>query len=191
MVITGMLLMLTALLPDVAMLIALLALVATMTISTAIYSAVLFKKQLAAGTAEPIKPMKKSSILFTAVGVIAAACAFGVVMFTGDVTATCGDTALTVEATYWADATIPYVDIDAVEYRADGVPGKRVNGFGTPTQLLGNFVNDEFGAHTRYSYGGNLPCIVITVDDTKTVIGLETAEETEALYEALLENLPR
>lgn len=171
------------------MMIALLALVAAMAISIGVYSAVLFKKQLAAGTAEPLKPIKKTSILFTVVGVIAVACACGVSLFTGDVTASCGDTALTIEATYWADATIPYADIDAVEYRADGVPGKRVNGFGTPSQLLGSFVNDEFGAYTRYTYGGNHPCVVVTVDDVRTVIGLKTADDTKALYTELLAKL--
>ena len=191
MVIAGVLLMLTALLPEIAMLVTLLAIVAAMSISIGVYSAVLFKKQLAAGTVEPLKPMKKTSILFTVVGVIAVACACGVSLFTGDVTATCSETALTSEATYWADATIPYADIDAVEYRTDGVPGKRVNGFGTPSQLLGAFVNDEFGAYTRYTYGGDLPCIVVTTDGVRTVIGLKTAEDTEALYEALLEKLPQ
>lgn len=190
MMVVGVLIMLTALLPDVAMLVTLLVLVGVMVASITIYSAALYKKQLAAGTVEPLKPPKKGIIVFSLIGTLVVLGAVAAMLFTGDVTLTCGDTALTVEATYWADTTIPYTDIDSAEYR-DKVPGTRVGGFGTPSQLLGNFFNDEFGNYTRYTYGGDKPCIVLKVNDQTIVVGLESAEETKALYETLVGKLPQ
>lgn len=190
MMVVGALIMLTALLPEMAMIVALLVLVGAMVTAIAVYSAALFQKQLAAGTAEPLKATKKAPLAVTLIISVVVLCGAAVLMFTGDVTASCGDTALSIKATYWADAELPYADIDSIEYR-ESVPGSRVGGFGSPRQLLGNFANDEFGSYTRYTYGGDTPCIVLKTDGGTIVLGLETVEETKALYEALTEKLPK
>ena len=78
-----------------------------------------------------------------------------------------------------------FEEIDAVEYREEGVSGTRLVGFASPKLLLGTFQNDEFGTYTRYTYGGNPPCLVLTVDGKPIVIGTNDTQQLQELYEKI------
>ena len=187
-VICGGLMVLSALLPAklgvAVMLIGFIPMVA----SPMVYSWLYYKKQLARGDklkSMPPQLKKASRGAWIAVILILAGCT--VLLVTGDVEVTFGDTAFTVDATYHEALTVEYAAIDALEYRDDDVPGLRVGGFGSPRLLLGYFENDEFGTYTRYTYTNADSGIVITVGEKVLVISGKNPAETTAIYEALVQ----
>ena len=111
---------------------------------------------------------------------------FPILMFGGNIETTLGETSLKVHATFWEDLWLQYEDIDAAEYREQGVDGERIVGYGSGKLLLGTFQNDEFGMYTRYTYGGDAPCIVLTVGARKIVLGAEDEQQLKAIYERIL-----
>ncbi len=148
-----------------------------------VYSYVIFRKK---GGKLPSASEKKSpyiilSIVLTAVILVAVA----VLMFTGDVKAECEES-LSIQATYWEDIEVDYDRIDGVEYRDTFDGGERTNGFGGPRVLYGTFRNEEFGYYTRYTYTKDNGFVIIDVDGKMLVVGLESKEQTKALYEELL-----
>ena len=94
-----------------------------------------------------------------------------ILMFTGNIEVKCEDTALTIDATYWLDV------------------GVRTSGFGSPRLSMGLFQNDEFGSYTLYSYTGAKEHIVLTSGEKTLVIGMSDTDETQAIYEALIEKV--
>lgn len=154
-----------------------------------IYSYCYYKKQVKEGTAniKPYVPAKqqKAALITTAIVVPLILIGVGILMFTGKVEVSCGEEAITIEATYWADMTVAYEDIDAVELR-EQVPGTRVYGYGSAKLQLGSFENEEFGLYTRYTYGGDKACIVLTVDEETIVFSGENDTQTRTLYEELV-----
>lgn len=149
-----------------------------------VYSYVIFKKKggTLAKASERKSPFIILSIVLSAV-VLAAA---GVVMFTGSVYAECAEDSLSVKATYWEKIRVDYDMIDSVEYRDSFDGGERTSGFGSAKLLCGTFRNEEFGYYTRYTETGNKGFVVMDVDGKKLVIGLESKEQTKALYEEIL-----
>ena len=165
-----------------------------------IYSYLFYKKQLAEGkiTKESIasaygelvknpKAAKTASIIAVVVLVIF----LPILMFSGKIEAVAGETALTVEATFWDDLSLNYEEIDAVEYFADGMDGERIGGFGSAKLLLGNFKNDTLGMYTRYTYTGDKACILLKSGDRNIVIGLENNAKTETLYKEILKQMSK
>ena len=159
-----------------------------------LYSYRFYRKQLAAGTAteedynngyRELFKYPKSAKIITVVMTAALAVFLPVLLFTGNLEISYDDTMLTVEATFEKDLTLHYEEIDAVEYREEGVSGIRLIGFASPKLLLGTFQNDEFGAYTRYSYGGNPPCLVLKVGDKTVVIGTDDTQLLKELYEKI------
>ena len=126
-----------------------------------------------------------------AVLVILAAAAVGtfVLLFTGDIRFEPGDTALTIEASYWNDTAVAYTDVESLEYREGVGAGTRTWGFGSPRLQMGSFRNDVFGDYTRYAYTGCDTCVVMKVKGMTLVLSAEDEAATEALYEALLEKI--
>lgn len=165
-----------------------------------LYSYRFYKQQLADGRAtkesyeqalaETFKNPKRAR-RFGIGGTVLLVVAITVVMFTGKIEATAGDDALTVKATYWKNASISYSEIDAIEYRESGIDGARISGYGSARLMLGLFQNEELGSYTRYTYAKELPCIILTVDGQYTVIGLESADATQALYDQLSEQVSK
>ena len=164
-----------------------------------LYSYLFYKKQLARGDAsredyekglgELVKNRKLAVIVSVVLSVVLAIVLF-FIMFTGNIEAHVEENSLTMESTYWQDLTLSYEKIAKIEYREEGIDGERVAGYGSARLLLGNFQNKEFGAYTRYTYTGKLPCLVLTTDGGRAfVIGLESPEETKALYDALVEKI--
>ena len=155
-----------------------------------VYSYQYYKKQLAAGEISPEAQATKSkdgkiAIIVTVVLLLIMIPSFTVLMFTGDVTATCQQDALTVDSTYYDPITVKYEDVESIEFRETDTPGQRAMGFGSATLLLGTFNNEEFGNYTRYSYTKTNACIVMKVDGKVLVVGLESYEQTKALYDEL------
>lgn len=156
-----------------------------------VYSWRLAKKQQRAGTwteSEVNKKLKKHPVILAVSLVLVAVllAGVGILMFTGDINYTCTDTALIIEADYWDDSTVPYEQIDSVEFRETAPEGTREWGFASAKLLMGFFDNAEFGGHTRYSYTGTDAHIVLHCGDDVLVLNAETETATKALYEALL-----
>jgi len=189
-VICGLLCCVISFLPVSWFFLAFLLVVLGMVLTVSIYSYGYYRKQRREGRLEstdyPEKARDQKSARFSLVVGLLILAGAAILCFTGNVTTTVGETSFTVDATYCEATTVNYADIEAIEYRAEGIPGTRVSGFGTPRLLLGWFQNEELGNHIRYTYGGNTPCILLTVKGKALVIGGADEAETKALYEALV-----
>lgn len=95
------------------------------------------------------------------------------------------DTSFTINANFWDDATIPYADIDNIEYREQDEPGSRTFGYGSFSLMMGEFNNSEFGNYTRYSHCKCDSCVVLTIGDEVLVLNGEDDESTRQIYEEL------
>lgn len=160
-----------------------------------VYSWNLARKQRAAGTyteSEVNKELKKHPVILavTMVLVTVILVGVGIVMFTGSIDYTCTDTALVIEADYHADSTVAYDKITSIEFRETAPEGTREWGFASARLLMGFFDNEEFGAHTRYSYVGTDACIVVTCGDDVLILNDKDENATRALYEELAAHIP-
>ena len=156
-----------------------------------VYSWNLARKQRAAGTwteSEVNKELKKHPVIMavsmTLVTVILVG--VGIVMFTGNIDYTFTDTALIIEADFHTDSSVAYEKIDSIEFRETAPEGTREWGFASARLMMGFFDNEEFGAHTRYSYTGTDACIVVTCGDDVLILNDKDENATRALYEELL-----
>lgn len=189
-VIGGVLMLFTGFLPTAAFTAALVGLMLLMIIAPMLYSYMDYRSQKAAGTWEVngvvLSPAaSRISGIFIAVILIFVA----VLMFTGNIEYALNDDHIAVKASYWADTTVPYADITAIEYREDGVDGVRTSGFGSAQLSMGQFRNDEFGYYTRYTYTRCDEAIVLTLGDDIMVISGKDAAATRALYDSLLPHI--
>ena len=114
----------------------------------------------------------------------------GWIMFTGDISCTVGEDALTIEADFYADMTVSYDSIDSIEFREGNIPGIRTSGFQSARLLMGFFQNEEFGSYTRYTYTKPDGCIVIRSGSKTLVLSTEAYSETLKLYLQLMERTP-
>lgn len=161
-------------------------------LAPAVYSWLYHRKQVRSGVRPADVPRDPDNARFTRYTLIFVAVlvlAVVLLLSVGEISAECGDTALTVSATFWEDLTVEYADIDAIAYRPQDDPGSRLWGFGSLRLLLGTFENTEFGTYTRYSYTNPESCIVLSVDGKTLVIADRDAEATHTLYERLLEKI--
>lgn len=156
-----------------------------------LYSYLYYRKQLKAGTATgqdkdtDTNPFgKKYTVTSLVIGAVSLILVFALlaigkyeVQFDGEM--------LVIDATFWEDATVNYTDIDSVEYRQTDEPGSRTFGYGTPSLLMGEFENSEFGSYTRYSYTSCDSCIVLTVEGEVLVINGKDEGRTREIYEEL------
>ena len=188
----GLVLLLFCLLPETAMIAGMLAVIAVLAVVPCVYSYRLYRTQVQNGSwnASPCRS-KADRVAAAAVLVILAAAAVGtfVLLFTGDIRFEPGDTALTIEASYWNDTAVAYTDVESLEYREGVGAGTRTWGFGSPRLQMGSFRNDVFGDYTRYAYTGCDTCVVMKVKEMTLVLSAEDEAATEALYEALLEKI--
>ena len=160
-----------------------------------VYSYVYYKKQLKEGKAtkeeyntglnEVVKNKKAFGI---AMGVILVVVLIVValLMFVGGIETTLGDTSFEVSAGIGGSVTLNYADIEAIEYRETAVPGQRVFGVGSAKILAGDFNNSEFGNYKRFTYTGDIPCIVIKSKGQTYVISAEDAAGTKQIYDTIV-----
>ena len=195
-VISGIVTLIGAFLPEMASIILLIAGALPAVILPIIYSYRFYKKQLAEGTATKedystypeSKIDKKTGIVSAVVGGVIVV---GVVllMFLGSLSFTVGDDALKIGTTFGGGMTVDYDDINSIEYKLENVSGMRVSGFASAKLLYGWFKNDELGNYTRYTYTGSEATIIIRTDESIIVIADESLEETKALYDAIAKKL--
>ena len=188
-VIGGILFMTMVFLPEKLMIPGLFVGIFVLAFLPMIYSYCYYKKQVKEGTAN-IKPIvsnetQKKALIVSAIVVPLILIGVGILMFTGKVEVTCGEKAITLDATYWSETTIAYEDIDKVELR-EQVSGTRVYGFASAELQLGSFENKEFGLYTRYTHGGEGNCIVLTVGEEIFVFSGENDAKTREIYELLV-----
>ena len=110
------------------------------------------------------------------------------VLFFGDITYSFREDYLFVESNMYTDYVLRYEKIDDLEFREGNVPGLRVGGYGSFRLLMGYFENEEFGTYIRYTYYNPEACVVITSGEKKIVLSGKTYEETEKLYQDLLDH---
>ena len=164
----------------------------TAALAPVVYSWHYHRKQVRAGTVPahvPQNPRDAAITRYTLIFVAVIFIVIGIFLGVGNITVTCGDDALTVDATFWDAVTIDYDEIDSIEYRESDDPGSRVWGFGSFRLLLGTFQNGEFGTYTRYSYTNPESCIVLTVDGKTLVIADKDAAGTEAIYNQITQKI--
>lgn len=186
----GLVLLLFCLLQETAMVAGMLTVIAVLAVFPCVYSYRLYRIQVRNGSWNgSLRRSKADRAVAAAVLVILAAAAVGsfVLLFTGDICYTAGESALTIEASYWPDAAVNYADIESVEY-AEGIPaGSRTNGFGSPRLSMGSFRNEAFGDYIRYAYTGCEACVVIRTNGKTVVLSAADENATKALYQTLLE----
>ena len=163
---------------------------AVMALVPTAYSWRLYRKQVAAGAANPENPTISVNprLKWVSVVMIALICVLAaVLMFTGSVdTAVEGDS-LVITASFWDDLTLELDAIESVEYRPEGIGGSREWGYGSARLALGLFHNGELGSYTRYTYTNVKPCILIRAEGRWLVLNADGGETTEALYETILD----
>ena len=193
--ICGVLVLLAAFLPLEIFFIVLLAVILAAGIIPTVYSYLYYKKELREGTIPTedacgtAAVRRRISSVLAVILVLAVLAAIFVFASSGGYEITLGADSLTVNATLSDDLTVAFSEIDAVELRAEGVPGERIFGYGAPHLLMGTFRNDEIGLHTRYTYTASNACILLTVGEESVVLSGKTDAETQALYDALTELL--
>lgn len=186
-VLGGFALLLSQLLSEKAGVNVMIGLVIVLALLPILYSYLYYRAQRRAGSytvensAAPGKAATRAGTVIAAVVLIGAA----VLMSTGDIGVRMDAESFTVEASYFADLTVRYGEIDSIELRDRDDPGTRVGGFGTPRLSMGSFRNDEFGRYTRYTYTGADACIVLRGSGGVLVLGAKTDAHTQLLYEAL------
>jgi hypothetical protein len=184
-VVCGFLFIVCFFLPETVMYYFMMAIFAVALIAPIIYSYCYYRKQLKSGEVE--KEKFKASRLISPILLVLVLVVAIVFCLSGDIVYTVGDDALIIDPSYEGEKSVKYEEIDCIEYRESGVDGSRVFGFGSFRLLLGTFNNEEFGNYARYTYYGDNACIIITIDESKLVIGCEDNESTKSLYDSLVE----
>ena len=189
----GFVVMLGALLPVNALMVAALPATLLLILIPTVYSYVFYKKQLASGEIDSTKTLvtKKDKIIGIVVTIVITILLIGVgiLMFTGNITATAGIDDLKIEATYSESSVVKYSDIISVELCEDLDIGARQVGFGSAKLSLGIFKSNTLGIYTLYSYNSADAHVVIKTSEATLVIGLENEDETKALYEKVSQKI--
>lgn len=184
----GILIVLGAFLPEALSVTTMLVVILILTVVPVVYSWRYWKKQTAAG--REVKPFPKAETTITKAALVFLAVILVfvlAVMFTGNIEYQFQEESFSIRAHWYSDLTVMYDIVESVEYREGNVPGSRVGGFGSFRLLMGFFKNEEFGTHTRYTYYKPDACIVVTTQRQTLVLSGRTSEETQTIYEMLLE----
>ena len=157
-----------------------------------IYSYIIYKKHKKEGiiyiSTVKTKKEKITNIIIT-IFVLVIILALGVVLFTGNITVDCTNTALQIKSNYWTDISVDYANIDSLIYREDFSVGFRSHGFGTPRLSMGTFQNEELGFYTLYAYTEAKEYILIKSGEKNLVIGLKNKEDTERVFKIIKDKL--
>lgn len=185
----GILVMLSMLLPSKWLVPVLVPVILITALAPMVYSFLIYQEHKRNGVAYSVPPAtgtQKMTKVASVVLVLAVLATVAMVMFTGDIFYTCGDTALRVENSYVNGLELPYDEIDELQLRESFDIGTRAMGFGSPRLSMGAFKNEEFEAYTLYSYGSCDSMILIRSGNKWLAINCQTEEETEVLYNTLL-----
>ena len=188
----GILILLTAFLPLIWSIGALLVAVVAMIGASYVYSYNIYRKHKAQGIEYGIIPKTKGekvAVKLSAVLVPLILIGVAVLMFTGSIQYEFTEDSLQINATYGEDSTVEYDVIDVIEYREAFDFGYRNFGFASAKLSTGNFKNDEFGNYTLYAYTGSDSAVVIKSGEHVLVITGADSAETQNLYRTLQEKL--
>jgi uncharacterized membrane protein len=186
----GIVTMLSAMLPVQWMIAVMVAEILVIVLAPTVYSYRIYRRHKREGVqynAPAATKGQKVAKWVALVLVIAILAGVMVLMFSGNITYTCTDTALQIEATYHENSVVAYDQIDSVELREGFDVGVRSMGFGSPRLSMGTFQNEECGDYTLYSYNSCDSMILIRSGNKWLAINCQTAEETAALYQTLLQ----
>ena len=189
-VIGGLILMFCIFLPENWLVSVMVPVLLVLMLAPVLYSLKLYRIHKRQGVVYDFRPKSRRDAIIgriAAAAVVLILAGTAVLMFTGEITCTCTDGGLEIQADYWADSFVPYEEMDAVEYREECDYGIRTNGFGSARLSMGAFHNGEFGNYTRYSYTQCKAAVVITSGERILVLSAVNEEETQALYGQILE----
>lgn len=188
----GFAIILASLLPAKIMILALISLLFVLILVPTVYSYVFYRKQLASGkitkeTSNASLNKKQDKIIGIAVVAFTVVLfsVIAVLMFTGNISVTVGEDALSLDATYYNSVALQYDKINSIEYRESGDLGTRQYGYGSAKLSLGIFKSEDLGSYTRYTYNAVRSYILISSEGKTLVINLATDSETKALYDEL------
>lgn len=188
----GLVMMVSALLPIKATIALLFGMILAGVVVPTVYSYSIYKKHKAEGVEyEPVfdKKSDKVALRITQIFVPLILVLVSILMFTGDIEITYGDTDFQIVASYTDDLTVNYEKVESIEYRETFDIGSREMGFGSPRLSTGTFQNDEFGRYTIYAYTRGEGAVVLKQGDRVLVLVGKTAEETKAIYDTLAEKI--
>jgi uncharacterized membrane protein len=184
----GLVMIASALLPINFTIAAMIAMILVGVIIPSIYSYCIYRKHKAEGVEyEPVfdKKSDKVAIWITAIAVPLILAGVAVLMFTGNVEVTYGETAFQIVASYADDLTVSYEEVESIEYRESFDVGAREMGFGSARLSTGTFKNEEFGRYTIYAYTNGGGAVVLKKGDDVLVIVGKTAQQTREIYDTL------
>ena len=196
--IAGVIMLIAAFLPAMAMFITLAVILLVIVPVPIIYSYKFYKNQIASGEAteedyayddKKMQKTKTAAIIISVITLVIVC----LLMFTGGLKYEFTDDYLEIKPTMGKGIELEYSELkDAmIEYREEKVPGTRVMGYGSAKLLYGQFRNEEFGIYTRYTYTASVSAIVIHNDDEVIVISCKTTAETQDLYDELVTRINR
>ena len=193
-VLGGLLILFTVFLPNNVMLIAMFVLLFATALIPMLYSYLLYRKQLKAGTYTKSttvpKSMEKTGKIVTLIVLPLILISVVVLMFVGSITLKYDESSFTVKATFYNSLTVDYDSVDSIEYRENFDKGSRLFGFGSAKLLAGTFNNDEFGNYTLYSYTTCDSVVIVTVEEKILVISGTDNQNTKEIYDTLLSKCP-
>lgn len=110
-----------------------------------------------------------------------------VLLYSGDVKIRFDEDRMNIHSFLIGNKGIDYEDILSVEYSKDFEAGKRTGGIGSFKIQAGSFRNEEFGPYHLYSYAKCKEYVIMETTGTMLVVNGETPEDTQKLYEQILE----
>ena len=193
-VISGVVMLAAVFFPIKWMIAVMLVFILVIVLVPVLYSYSIYKAHKAQGVVYAVMPKSKAEKRMAAISVVLVTTLLvgvAALMVTGDITYTCGEDALQIEASYDSGLVLSYSDVDTVELREDFDMGMRVMGFASARLSLGTFQNEELKDYTLYAYNSCDSMILIRSGDKYLAFNAKTAEETQNLYESLLERIAK
>ncbi len=186
MVLSGILILFTVLLPTTAMMITAFAIIFASLIVVLIYSYRFYKTELENYDTEfePIYNTKAHKIasIISAIIVLVILGSTAYIMLSGNITVTYTDDSFTVDSEYYDSLTLNFTDIRNVDFYDEMEIGTKQMGFNSAILSIGKFKNEALGEHTRYTYNKCSAVIVIESDGKLLVINAKTAKDTKEMY---------
>ena len=109
--------------------------------------------------------------------------------YLGKVTLSYEEQGFSVKVSGWKEKKVLYEEIEDAELVTEFSVGSRTGGLGTAKLLAGNFNNGDLGAYELYAYQDSSEWLILYREGKPLVIGLESVEETEELYEKILSEI--
>lgn len=183
----GIIILLSALSPIKWMLGICLAVFVIMIAVPIFYSYRIYKNHKAQGVLyPPLATSKGQKWLIVLLSVLTVAF-IAIIMFTGNITYTFTEDTLQIDAAFSGELALSFEAIDEMELHETFDKGTRVIGLGSARLSTGTFQNAELNQYTLYAYNACSKMILIRSGNNYLAINAETAEETQTLYNTLLQ----